>query len=120
MFEELKKRLEAQYSDKWFVEHGATDDGLSRVDDGTSSMEGLFPFYGEVGDMELVVMMRNELPAMIDRLEKLEEFAKLAQLLDEHTLFSIRHSRHNPGTHQEDKDADTELWHRYLTAKHQL
>lgn len=75
MFDELKAHLKEQYSEKWFVEHGATIDGLTRVDDGT--LHGLFAFYGEAPDMEFVVKMRNELPAILERMERLEEASKV-------------------------------------------
>jgi hypothetical protein len=38
----------------WHVEHAATDDGLSRVDDGLQS--GMFPIYGEAHDIELAAL----------------------------------------------------------------
>lgn len=64
MFLKLREMLKNQKSEKWFVEHGATKDGLSIVDDGTTF--GLFPFYGESGDMEFVVAMRNQVQEILD------------------------------------------------------
>ena len=37
----------------WFVTHAATKDGLSRIDDGRTSLERLHPFYLEAWDAHL-------------------------------------------------------------------
>jgi hypothetical protein len=41
----------------WHVGHAATEDGLSRVDDGLQS--GMFPIYGEAHDVELAALCVN-------------------------------------------------------------
>lgn len=41
----------------WHVEHAATEDGLSRIDDGLQA--GMFPIYGEAHDVELAALCVN-------------------------------------------------------------
>jgi hypothetical protein len=43
--------------DEWFVQHAATDDGLSRIDDGCE--HGMFPIYGEAHEIEFAAACVN-------------------------------------------------------------
>lgn len=43
--------------DEWFVEHAATADGLSRIDDGCQY--GMFPIYGEAHEIEFAAACVN-------------------------------------------------------------
>ena len=48
---------------EWFVQHGATDDGLSRIDDG--QVYGMFPIYGERHEIELAAAAVNHIRAAL-------------------------------------------------------
>jgi hypothetical protein len=51
---EASKKIE---SGKWFVEHAATDDGLSIIDDGKEF--GMFPIKGEAYEIEFAAKCVN-------------------------------------------------------------
>jgi hypothetical protein len=57
---ELATKAEGE---KWFVQHAATEDGLSRIDDGCQ--HGMFPIYGEAHEIEFaaacVSFVRNHI-----------------------------------------------------------
>lgn len=51
---ELASKAEGE---QWFVQHAATDDGLSRIDDGCQ--HGMFPIYGEAHEIEFAAACVN-------------------------------------------------------------
>lgn len=53
----LKKLAEKAEGEEWFVQHTATDDGLSRIDDGCE--HGMFPIYGEAHEIEFAAACVN-------------------------------------------------------------
>lgn len=52
------RRLAAKAKgEEWFVQHAATTDGLSRIDDGC--MHGMFPIKGEAHEIEFAAACAN-------------------------------------------------------------
>jgi hypothetical protein len=52
---ELAKKIDAEST--WHVQHAATKDGLSRIDDG--KQHGMFPIYGEAYEIEFAAAAVN-------------------------------------------------------------
>jgi hypothetical protein len=51
---ELRREIAGE---EWFVWHGATKDGLSRIDDGLA--HGMHPIYGEANEIEFATACVN-------------------------------------------------------------
>lgn len=55
--ETLSPLADKAKGETWFVEHAATEDGLSRIDDGC--LYGMFPIYGEAHEIEFAAACVN-------------------------------------------------------------
>jgi len=55
---EVLAKTTAGEGSKWFVQHGATEDGLSVIDDGRCD-SGMHGVYGEAHDIELAAACVN-------------------------------------------------------------
>lgn len=64
-FADLREKLAALHSSEppWFYTHAATDDGLSRIEDGR--LDGLFAFETETHVAEYVVAAANFIPDLL-------------------------------------------------------
>lgn len=54
---EVLAKTTAGEGSKWHVEHAATHDGLSQIDDGR--LDGMFQITGEAHDIELAALCVN-------------------------------------------------------------
>lgn len=55
--ERLRELAGKAQGEEWFVEHGATGDGLSRIDDGCQ--HGMFPILGEAHEIAFAAACVN-------------------------------------------------------------
>ncbi len=81
-FAELREKLAALHSSEppWFYTHAATEDGLSRIEDGR--MDGLFAFETETHVAEYVVAAANFIPDFLAILD--DEIADDERRIIEH------------------------------------
>ena len=55
--QQLRELAAKAEGEEWFVQHAATDDGLSRIDDGCQ--HGMFPIYGEAHEIAFAAACVN-------------------------------------------------------------
>ena len=55
--EKLRQLAAKAEGEEWFVQHAATTDGLSRIDDGCQ--HGMFPIYGEAHEIAFAAACVN-------------------------------------------------------------
>jgi len=55
--QKLRELAAKAEGEEWFVQHAATDDGLSRIDDGCE--HGMFPIYGEAHEIAFAAACAN-------------------------------------------------------------
>jgi hypothetical protein len=67
----LRELGEKAKGSEWFVQHGATEDGLSRIDDGCQ--DGMFPIHGEAHEIEFAAACVNHIRAALSRAKQEDE-----------------------------------------------
>jgi len=74
--ERLRELLGKASAGPWYLEHAATVDGLTRIDDGLQ--HGMYAIECEAHDAALIVEAINALPALLAVVEALEEVRSMA------------------------------------------
>jgi len=69
----IRERAERAAEGPWFIRSRPTDDGLAVIEDGRSN--GLFPITCEWQEAPHLAHSRIDIPALCDRVEKLEKLA---------------------------------------------